>query len=863
MRLYKDDVSTPLRPNQIGEQLPYFEFEYNPDSPLHRVHLLKNGSFGIAWKCPVPASYSYDNGHHTTTNELRTFLEGIPVDYHAQIIITSHNNLSEKMTAYLEAKNDDAKSKLLKRSRAEKLLNAGFSGYQVSESSYSMLRDTYMIMTLYSPPQHEKLGAISQLINTCYQIIATVLSAFKINFADMVAGFLDETIKLGMSEFQEILLTTETTLNTMFQLERMTLEEMKAHYWHAYCPSYKEPIQKTTIDKKISFNEQIFPLPIEHGFDVIKIGDDYHGLVMMAMMPDAIDTDYMGILRRTLATQVTFFSNIYQANQGMEKAALTIASALKQRVAGAFSKEEAATFAQEASDVKSRMFGGRKIMYTMVGVIIHGYSREEVSERCLRMAANFKKLSIVPDVEKSMALQGISYSWPFAWEYAYSKPFSRTRRVLSDDLIDLLPIHGHWGGHKDPQAVYANRDGELTFFDHTSADFVNWHYAITGTSGSGKSFAVVDLALQLYSSGVAKQYLITIKDDYDRFAETMGTLVVIDLDKPESCINPFGGEINKNRLQQWCTTVELMLQRGAEGVAGTDLQRLIEQILQYAYDLVPEGDVLRTTWIREAFYKFPYATEEQREMGMRNAEEIGSYCEGEVYGALFDGPPAIDENDKLVVFNLQNVLSEKISDVIVNAVFTMLDNVMYMGDRKERKHLLVDEMISMISAKGGDAVGNQVKRAFRTYRSLNCMCGIATQNEDDLNTDVGQAVIGNVTKRIMLMPKKEMIPMLMQALSLRSERHEANLASLETKPGFYSEFYLMSPHGEVVCRLLTDKLTYALATTTPDDTGEIQRLYNENGGDYWRAAVDFSEMYPNGVRAAMAAIKKQQEEDAA
>jgi type IV secretory pathway VirB4 component len=193
----------------------------------------------------------------------------------------------------------------------------------------------------------------------------------------------------------------------------------------------------------------------------------------------------------------------------------------------------------------------------------------------------------------------------------------------------------------------------------------------------------------------------------------------------------------------------------------------------------------------------------------------------------------------------------------------MLDNVMYMGDRKERKHLLVDEMISMISAQGGDAVGNQVKRAFRTYRSLNCMCGIATQNEDDLNTDVGQAVIGNVTKRIMLMPKKEMIPMLMQALSLRSERHEANLASLETKPGFYSEFYLMSPHGEVVCRLLTDKLTYALATTTPDDTGEIQRLYNENGGDYWRAAVDFSEMYPNGVRAAMAAIKKQQEEDAA
>ncbi len=863
MRIYADDVKAPLRPNQIGEQLPYFEFENNEASPFYRVHLLQNGSLGVAWKCPVPASYSRDNGHHITTNELRTFLEGVPVEYQVQIVITSHNNLSEKMTAYLEAGHDDNRSKLLKRSRVEKLLNAGFSGYQVSENAYSMLRDTYMIITLYTPPQDEKLGAVSQAFNMCFQLVATVLNMFKLNFADMVSGFLDDMIKTGMSEFQEVLLTTETTLSTMFQIERMSLEDIKSHYWTAFCPSYKEPIQKSTVNSNMPFSHQLFPLPIEHDFKYMKIGDDYHGLVMLAMMPDVVDTDYMGIIRRTLATQTTFFCNIYQANQGMEKASLTVASALKTRVAGAFSKEEAATFAQEASDVKSRMFGGRKIMYTMVGVIIHGYSPEEVEERCLRMAANFKKLSIVPDVEKTMTLQGISYSWPFCWEHRYTKPFSRTRRVLSDDLIDLLPIHGHWCGHKDPQAVYVNRDGEVTFFDHTSPDFVNWHYAITGTSGSGKSFAVVDLALQLYSSGVGKQYLITIKDDYDRFAETMGRLVIIDLDKPESCINPFAGTINKNRLQQWCTTVELMLQRGTQEVIGTDSQRLIEQVCQYAYDLVPEGDVLRTTWIREAFHKFPYATEEQRAMGMQNAEEIGSYCKGSVYGDLFDGPPAIDETDKLVVFNLQNVLAEKISDVIINAVFTMLDNVMYMGDRKERKHLLVDEMISMISAKGGEAVGNQIKRAFRTYRSLNCMCGIATQNEDDLTTDVGQAVIGNVTKRIMLMPKREMIPMLMQALSLRSERHEANLESLETKPGFYSEFYLMSPHGEVVCRLLTDKLTYALATTTPDDTGEIQRLYNENGGDYWKAAVQFSEMYPNGVRAAMAAIKRQQEKEAA
>ena len=222
-----------------------------------------------------------------------------------------------------------------------------------------------------------------------------------------------------------------------------------------------------------------------------------------------------------------------------------------------------------------------------------------------------------------------------------------------------------------------------------------------------------------------------------------------------------------------------------------------------------------------------------------------------------DSHPAIDETDRIVVFNLQNVLSEKISDVIVYSIFTMLDNVMYSGDRKEKKHLLVDEMVSMISSKGGGAVAEALKRAFRTYRSLNCMCGIASQNEEDLTTDVGQAIIGNLTKRIMLKPRREMIPMLMDTLGFSGDRHKFNLQSIDTKPGFYSECYIVSPHGEVICRLLTDKLTYALATTTPDDVVELERFRAETG-DYWEAAVMFAETYPNGVRAAQAAERKQQ-----
>lgn len=855
----KGGVFAPLRSHLVGAQMPYFEFEDDQSSSFHRVHLLKDGAMGVCWKTPVPPSYSYDEGHLQTIREFQTFLENVPQGYEIQITITSHNNLEDKMRHYLEMTPEGDKGRILRHSRAEKLLDAGHNGYQVGANRYSMLRDTYMLITMRTPEQQETYGLFAHVLSAGYQIMAMLAGMLGVKSMPFFDGFLGNTVKMMMGEFKEALQSVESTLNGMFNLHRMSLAELKSHYWTTYCPSYKEPGQKVGVDPNLDFSYQCFPLPIEHESDMVKIGHDYHGLLTMAMMPDAVGPDYLGIIRRTLATQCTFFTNIKQANQVAERIMLTLSTALRQRVSNVFNREEAAVVSQESSEVKLRMVSGRKIMFIQLGVIVHGYSRRDVEDRLLRLNSEFKKRTVVPDIERSMALQGFSYSWPLVFRFNYTKPFSRTRRVISDDLAEMLPVHGHWGGHENPQAVYVNRDGEVTFFDHTHNEFVNWHYAITGTSGSGKSFAVVDLTLQLFAAGIKKQYLMTIKDDYDRFAETMGKLIIIDLDKQNSCINPFTGEMTKHRLQQWAQALELMLMGGGSYEPERAEARLIEQIVQFGYELVPDGDVLRPSWLREAFLRFPYTSTEQRNLGFESAEVLGSYCEDGVYGKLFDAPPSVTEDDGLVVFNLQNVLSEKISDVIINSIFTMLDNIMYTGERSEKKHLLVDEMISMVTAKGGQTVASQLKRAFRTYRSLNCMCGIATQNEEDLTTEVGQAVIGNITKRMILKPRREMIPLLMQSLGLKSERHSENIGSLETKPGYYSEFYLMSPHGEVVCRLLTDKLTYALATTTPDDIAELNRLARENGGDRWQAAIQFSQLYPHGVRAAQAQARTQQQ----
>ena len=74
MAFLSNEEYTKFRGETLAEQLPYFQFEENENSDFYRCHLLDDGSLGVVWKTPVPASYSKDEGELHTINELQTFI---------------------------------------------------------------------------------------------------------------------------------------------------------------------------------------------------------------------------------------------------------------------------------------------------------------------------------------------------------------------------------------------------------------------------------------------------------------------------------------------------------------------------------------------------------------------------------------------------------------------------------------------------------------------------------------------------------------------------------------------------------------------------------------------------------------------
>ena len=213
-------VYAPVRQRMLVDQLPYFEFEDNEQSPFHRVHLLADGALGICWKTPVPPSYSYDEGHLQTVRELQTFLENLPADYEAQIIITSHNNLEDKMKRYLESSPPNERAKILRHSRAEKLLESGFNGYPVAPGRYSMLRDTYMIITLRTPEAYAEYGLFRFMFQAMESVANFMLSHVGVTLP-AVMDIVGRSMKACASEFQEAVVSAESTLDGMFNIERI------------------------------------------------------------------------------------------------------------------------------------------------------------------------------------------------------------------------------------------------------------------------------------------------------------------------------------------------------------------------------------------------------------------------------------------------------------------------------------------------------------------------------------------------------------------------------------------------------------------------------------------------------------------
>ncbi len=97
----------------------------------------------------------------------------------------------------------------------------------------------------------------------------------------------------------------------------------------------------------------------------------------------------------------------------------------------------------------------------------------------------------------------------------------RQKKLKTNNLVDFLPVYGTRVGDELPMVLTHTRLGSLCSFNPYDSKLTNYNMLVTGSSGSGKSFANNFLMLQQIARGT-KVYIIDIGGSYKKLTALLG-----------------------------------------------------------------------------------------------------------------------------------------------------------------------------------------------------------------------------------------------------------------------------------------------------------------------------------------------------
>jgi conjugal transfer ATP-binding protein TraC len=204
-------------------------------------------------------------------------------------------------------------------------------------------------------------------------------------------------------------------------------------------------------------------------------------------------------------------------------------------------------------------------------------------------------------------------------------------------------------------------------------------------------------------------------------------------------------------------------------------------------------------------------------------EQLFPFTSAGEYGKFFVGKNNVTFQNKFTVLELEELKGrEHLQQVILLQLIYQIQQTMYLGSRKDRKLLIIDEAWDLLS-KGN--VAKFIESGYRRFRKYNGCAITVTQSVNDLyKNPAGVAIAENSANMILLGQKRETIDSLKKEgrLALSEGAFEV-LKSVRSVRGVFSEifFYMNGGAQTGIGRLIVDRYTQLLYSTHPDDINAI------------------------------------------
>ena len=496
---------------------------------------------------------------------------------------------------------------------------------------------------------------------------------------------------------------------------------------------------------------------------------------------------------------------------------------------------------QELDEVLTQAYtAGRQLLWARIHVVAWGPADmiPRANEAIVR-AGRRLGLEFIPEpvLGSTLFLQTL----PLGFDPAYPEErfLRRARRLPSNNIAQLLPLYGAFGGTPTPAALYLNRQGEAVGVDHFDLPTAP-HAVVVGASGSGKSFLINHLVQQVLPLGAA----VVILDRWASYEELCavcdGRYVQLDFDQPV-CFNPFVGPLDRSHRAFLAALLAAMASGDEEPISREERAVLSDALAAFARQR-PEGTEPQLGHFVALLRETDTTTEN---LGSRLARKLSPFYDQGPYAGFFDGDNAFALDRQVTVVELSRL--REAPDLQAALMLVLLHQLtVFFADParlSQRKYLVSDETWALLQHPASARVLEEVAR---TFRKLATSAVFVSQQGSDFAGPAGKAIRDNAGALYLLQQNPEEVETMRALFDLSDQ--EAALVKTVHKRARWNEAYLRLPdHVGGVIRIVPDPYLRWCATQQPAERAARAAAAQQANGDLRQAISALATRYPQGL----------------
>ncbi|WIG71287.1 type IV secretion system protein TraC (plasmid) [Photobacterium damselae] len=326
--------------------------------------------------------------------------------------------------------------------------------------------------------------------------------------------------------------------------------------------------------------------------------------------------------------------------------------------------------------------------------------------------------------------QALLASLPFSMLEFYDdcKMSGRARSIKTSNLVNFFPIVAEYkqlnGGVLLPTMRH-----QINYFHPFRMGTDNYNMAITGTSGSGKSFITQNIANAIFSEG-GKVWILDKGDSYKKFTQinngvymTAGNIFLNPFSHILDAEQKAGGQLGDGRndgTQDHPLAILLDDITGliaAMAAPNTDLDDTLESALSDAILMAWESNKQNTLidHVQDALFTLSEEREDKRIRDL--GYQLNKFCQDGIYGDIFNKRSQLDPNVHLTTIELDG-FSDNLLQPVMFALMVSINQAMYLaGSRSVPKMCIIEEAWKLMSGSNRQARAF-IDKGYRTARKF-------------------------------------------------------------------------------------------------------------------------------------------------